>query len=133
MCSGPYLSCASCDSNRLLFHGTYPEKKWFSDSFKPHWEVIRRAFDAANFNSDSSTTRHRGCLDQKEWNKKKREKLALEATILELTIKKSKIEASISAIVTNGSSEGSTISSFGGNSQAGNALGGHADKAQTKK
>ena len=28
------------DSNGLLFHGTYPEKKWFSDSVKPHWEDI---------------------------------------------------------------------------------------------
>ena len=42
-----------------------------------------------------------GCPNQKEWNKKKREKSALEATILELAIKKSKIEASISAIVTD--------------------------------
>ena len=24
------------DSNELLFHGTYPEKKWFSDLIKPH-------------------------------------------------------------------------------------------------
>ena len=38
--------------------------------------------------------------------KKKREKSALEATISELTIKKSRIEASISTIVTNGSSWG---------------------------
>ena len=36
------------DSNRLLFHGTYPEKKWFSDSVKPHWEDIHRARDASN-------------------------------------------------------------------------------------
>ena len=49
------------DSNGLLFHGTYPEKKWFSDSVKPHWEDIRRARDAANRNINSSTTRHRCC------------------------------------------------------------------------
>ena len=57
----------------------------------------------------------------------------LEATISELTINKFKIEASISAIVTNGSSGGSIIRSLGGNSQAGNAFGGRAEKAQTKK
>ena len=57
----------------------------------------------------------------------------LEATILELTIKKSKIEASISAIVTDGSSGRSTISLLGVNSQAGNAFGGRAEKAQIKK
>ena len=51
------------DSNELLFHGTYPEKKWFSDSVKPQWEDIRRACDVANRNSYSSTTRHRGCPD----------------------------------------------------------------------
>ena len=90
------------DSNGLLFHGTYPEKKLFSDLVKPHWEDIRRACNEANRNSNSSTTQHRGSSNRKEWNKKKREKSALEATILELTIKKSKIEASISAIVTNG-------------------------------
>ena len=44
------------DSNRLLFHGTYPETKWFSDLVKPHWEDIRRACDAANCNSDISMT-----------------------------------------------------------------------------
>ena len=104
------------DSNRLLFHSTYPEKKWFSDLVKPHWKDIRRSRDAANCNSNSSTTQHRGRPDRREWNKKKREKSALEATILELTIKKSKIEASISAIVTDRSSGGSTISSLEGNS-----------------
>ena len=59
-------------------------------------------------------------------NKKKHEKSALEATILELNIKKSKIEASILAIFTDGSSGGSTISSLEGNSQSGNAFGGRA-------
>ena len=44
------------DSNGLIFHGTYPDLKWFSDSVKPHWEDIRRARDAANHNSSSSTT-----------------------------------------------------------------------------
>ena len=44
------------DSNGLLFHGTYPDKKWFIDSVKPHWEDIRRACDAANRNIDNSTT-----------------------------------------------------------------------------
>ena len=58
--------------------------------------------------------------------KKKREKSALEATILELTIKKSKIEAFISAIVINGLSGGLTISSLVGSSQTGNAFGGRA-------
>ena len=43
------------DSNGLLFHGTYPEKKRFSDSVKPHWEDICRAHDTSNRNSDSST------------------------------------------------------------------------------
>ena len=51
---------------------------------------------------------------------------------MNLTIKKSKIEASILAIVTNGSSGGSAISSLGGNSQAGNDFGGRVEKAQTK-
>ena len=95
----------------------------FSDLVKPNWEDTHIARDAANLDSNSPTTRHRGCLDRKEWNKKNREKSVLEATILELTIKKSKIEASISAIVTNRSSGGSTISSLGGNRQAGNAFG----------
>ena len=63
----------------------------------------------------------------------KREKSALEATILELTVKKSKIEAFISARATNGSLGGSNISSLGGNSQVGNAFWGRAEKAQTKK
>ena len=36
------------DSNMLLFHGTYPETKWFSDLVKPHWEDICRARDTAN-------------------------------------------------------------------------------------
>ena len=40
---------------------------------------------------------------RKEWNKNKLEKSALEDTISELNIKKSKIEASISAILTDGS------------------------------
>ena len=62
-----------------------------------------------------------------------RENSALEATISELTTKKSKIEVSILAIVTDGSSGWSTISSLRGNSQAGNALEGRAEKAQTKK
>ena len=53
------------DSNRLIFHGTYPEKKWFSDSVKPHWGDIRRYRDVDNCNSNSSTTRHRGRPDQK--------------------------------------------------------------------
>ena len=53
------------DSNGLLFHGTYPEKKWFSDSVKPHWEDIHRACGAANCNSDISTTRHRGRPNRK--------------------------------------------------------------------
>ena len=53
------------DSNGLLFHGTYPEKKWFSDLIKPHWEDIRRARDADNRNINSSTTRHRGRPNQK--------------------------------------------------------------------
>ena len=100
---------------------------------KPHWEDTRRARDAANSNIDSSTTRHRGRPDWKESNKKKREKSELEATISELTIKKSKIEASILAIVTDRSSRRSTISSLGGNIQAGNAFGGRADKAHIKK
>ena len=65
------------DSNRLLFHGTYPEKKWFGDSVKPHWEDMRRDCDSANCNINSSTTRHRGHPYRKEWNKKKREKSAL--------------------------------------------------------
>ena len=78
-------------------------------------------------------TQYRGRPDRKECNKKKREKSAIEATILELTIKKSKIEASILAIVTDRSSGGSTISSLGGNSKYGNAFGGCAEKAQTKK
>ena len=121
------------DSNGLLFHGTYSEKKCFSDSVKPHWEDIRRARDAANNNINISTTRHRGCPDQKERNKKKREKSALEATISDLTINKSKIESSISTIVTYSSSGGSTISSLGGSSQAGNVFGGRVEKAQTNK
>ena len=121
------------DSNGLLFHGTYPDKKWFSDSVKTHWEDIRRARDASNRNSDSSTIRHRGRPYRKEWNKKKRKKSALEATISELNIKKSKIEASISAIVTDGSSVRSTISSLGGNIQAGNAFRGRVEKAKIKK
>ena len=58
---------------------------------------------------------------------------SLEATISELNIKKSKIEASISAIVTDGSSGRSTISSLGGNSQDRNAFRGGAEKAQIKK
>ena len=66
-------------------------------------------------------------------NKKKHEKSALEATILELNIKKSKLEASILAIFTDGSSGGSTISSLGGNSQAGIAFRGREEKAQIKK
>ena len=74
-----------------------------------------------------------GRPDRKEWNKKKREKSALEATILDLNIKKSKIEASILAIVTDRSSGGSTISSPGGNRKTWNAFGGCADKAQIKK
>ena len=45
-----------CDSNGLLFHGTYLEKKWFSDSVKPHWEDIRRVRDADNHNRNISTT-----------------------------------------------------------------------------
>ena len=53
------------DSNGFLFHGTYPEKKWFSDSVKPHWEDICRACNADNCNSDNYTTRHRGRTDQK--------------------------------------------------------------------
>ena len=53
------------DSNGMLFHGTRPEKKWFSDSVKTHWEDIRRAGDAANHNIDSSTAQHRGCPYQK--------------------------------------------------------------------
>ena len=88
---------------------------------------------SASYRSDSSVTQNKGCPDLKEWNKKKREKSALEATILELTTKKSKIEASISAIVPDGSSGGSTISSLGGNGQDGNDFGGRADKAKTKK
>ena len=71
--------------------------------------------------------------DRKEWNKNNCEKSALEATILELDIKKSKIESSISAIVTNGSLGRSTISSLWGNIQAGTALGGREEKAQIKK
>ena len=78
-------------------------------------------------------TRNKGCPDLKEWNKKKRENSALEATILELPIEKFKIEAYISAIVTNGSSGGSTIISLGGNSQAGNAFTRRTEKSQTKK
>ena len=53
------------DSNGLLFHGTYPEKKWFSDSVKPLWEDISRARDASNQNIDSSTARHKGRPYQK--------------------------------------------------------------------
>ena len=53
------------DSNRLLFYGTYPEKEWFSDSVKPHREDIRRARDVANFNINSSITRHKGRPDRK--------------------------------------------------------------------
>ena len=62
-----------------------------------------------------------------------REKSALEATISELTIKKSKMEASISAIVNEGSSGGYAISSLGGNRNVGNAFGGRAEKAQINK
>ena len=91
------------DSNGLLFHGTYPEKKRFSDLVKPHWEDIHRACDAANCNSGSSKTRYMGCPNRLEWNKKKREKSEVEDNILELTIKKSQMEASISAIFTEGS------------------------------
>ena len=58
------------DSNRLIFYGTYPEKKWFSDLLKPHWEDIRRALDAANCNSDSSTTRHKGRPNRKNGTKR---------------------------------------------------------------
>ena len=121
------------DSNGFLFHRTYPDKKWFSDSVKPHWVDIRRARDSANCSRESSMTRPRGRPDEKKLNKKKREKSALEATIFELNIKKSKIEASILDIVTNGSSGRSTISSLGGNSQAANAFGGRTEKAQIKK
>ena len=53
------------DRNMLLFHGTHPEKKWFSDLVKHHWEDTRRACDAANSNSNSSMTRHRGHPDRK--------------------------------------------------------------------
>ena len=42
--------------NWFIFHGTYPDKKWFSDSVKPHWEDICRASNETNRNSDSSTT-----------------------------------------------------------------------------
>ena len=108
-------------------------RKWFSDLVKPHWEDTSRACNAANRNSNSSTTRHRGHPDRKEWNKKKCEKSALEDTISEINIKKFKIEASISAIVTNRSSGGSTIRSLGGKIQAGNAFGGRAEKAHIKK
>ena len=59
------------DSNGLLFHGTTPEKKWFSDLVKTHSEDIRRARDADNRNINSSTTRQRGRPDRKEWNKNK--------------------------------------------------------------
>ena len=96
-------------------------------------KISAECCDAANRNIDSSTTRHKGCPDRKEWNKKKREKSALEATISELNIKRFKIEASILAIVTDGSSGVSTISSLGGNRQAGNAFGGSAEKSQIKK
>ena len=58
------------DSNGLLFHGTYPEKKWFSDSVKSHLEDTHRARDASNLNSDSSTARHKGRPDRKEWKKR---------------------------------------------------------------
>ena len=44
------------DSNGLLFHGTYPETKWFSDSIKSYWEDIRRARDSDNCNSGSFKT-----------------------------------------------------------------------------
>ena len=57
----------------------------------------------------------------------------LGGTISEINIKKSKIEASILAIVNNGSSGRSTISSLGGNSQAGNALRVRVEKAKIKK
>ena len=70
---------------------------------------------------------------EKNGAKTKHEKSALEAPILELNIKKSKIEASILAIVTDGLSGRSTIISLGGNSQAGNTFGRREDKAQIKE
>ena len=63
--SGGALDQGVYDSNGLLFYGTYPEKKCFSASVKPHWEDICRARDAANCNINSSTTRHRDHPDRK--------------------------------------------------------------------
>ena len=57
----------------------------------------------------------------------------MEASILDFLMFSSEIVASISSIVTDGSSGGSTIISVGGNSQDGNAFVGRAEKAQIKK
>ena len=121
------------ESNGLLFHGTYPETKWFSDSVKPHWEDIRRACDAANSNSGSYNTQYRGLPDRVEWDKNKREKSALEATISELNIKKSKIEASVLVIVTNGSSGGQPLAHWEETSRLGMPLGGLQRRHRLRK
>ena len=62
------------DRNGLLFHGTYHDTKWFSDSVKNHWEDIQIACDEANCNVGSSKTRYKGRPNRVEWNKNKSEK-----------------------------------------------------------
>ena len=88
--------------HRILYSGTYPYKKWQSESVRPHWQEIREA---------------------RERNPKiraKERKAELEHDISELTSKKTRIEASISSIVTDKSTTGN-ISELG-SSQAGNSL-----------
>ena len=97
------------DEHGKLYTGTYPYKKWQSESVIPHWQEIR---DARGDN-----TRRRA----RERNSE------LETTISELTSKKARIEASISSIATENSS--ASISKLG-TSQAGNSFGGRSEKSK---
>ena len=92
-----------------LYTGTYPYKKWQSESVRPHWQEIRDA---------------RGDNLRRRARKRKSE---LETTISELTSKKARTEASISSTATDNSS--ASISKLG-TIQAGNSFGGRSKKSK---
>ena len=109
------------DATGKLYTGQYPFKKWVSESVRPHWNEIREVRSQGGGGSEPTNKRFQSQL------KKKKE---LEHTISELSSKKARVEASISAITsTDGSA--TTVSTLG-KSQAGNSFGGRSEKASQK-
>ena len=107
------------DEHGKLYIGTYPFHKWTDESVKPHWDAIRSARSQGKDKENS----------QKKYQEKKREQAQLETTISQLLTKKSRIEASITSIVTDDSTSAKTMSEITG---AGDSFGGRAEKVSKK-